>query len=161
MRINSHQLCRAAAVLLCTLAVTTASAGVKYLIVSRTDGTKASFALADDPVVKNSASELTVETSAATITVPFADFENYSFSESGVSAVKEILTDESHTISDGQITFTGLRQGTSVSVYSLEGQKVLQTSADTDGFASINLMGLQSGVYIVHTSSSSIKFIVK
>ena len=157
MRINSHLLRRAAAAMLCVLAVATASAEVKYLIVSRTDGSKAAFALADDPVVKNSATELTIESTASTITVPFAELANYTFSETGFNAVDETLADESHIIRDGQITFTDSQ----ISVYSLDGREMLRARADADGYAAIDLSGLGKGVYIVRTYSSSFKFIVK
>lgn len=161
MRINSHLLRRAAAAMLCVPAVATASAEVKYLIVSRTDGSKAAFALADDPVVKNSATELTIESTASTITVPFAELANYTFSETGFNAVDETLADESHTIRDGQITFTGLKPNSQISVYSLDGREMLRSRADADGYAAIDLGSLGKGVYIVRTNSSSFKFIAK
>lgn len=161
MRIQTHVLRKSAVSLLCALTMATASAQVRYLIVSRTDGSKASFALADDPVVKNTASELTVETTANTITVPFEELDCYTFSENGISAVEEITAKESHSYRDGQVTFNGLKPGDRIYVYALDGHEVMRSCADYDGFASLNLRGLGTGVYIVRTGSSSFKFIVK
>lgn len=161
MKIKLQLLRKVALTALCALAVTTASAEVKYLIVSRTDGSQASFALADDPVVKNTASELTVESTASSITVPFTDLVNYTFSETGIDAVKEITTEETHSYRDGKVTFTGLTPGSQILVFSMDGREVLRSNADADGFASVDLSVLGSGVYIVRTGSSSFKFIVK
>lgn len=161
MRIKTHLLHKAAAALLCALAVATASAEVKYLIVSRTDGSKASFALADEPVVKNTATELTVETSATTVTIPFAELENYSFSETGPVKVEDITAEESHSYHDGQVTFNGLKPGSEIYVYALDGREVMRGAADADGYSSLDLRGLGTGVYIVRTGNSSFKFIVK
>lgn len=161
MRIKNHLLRRASATLLCALAMAAASAQVKYLIVSRTDGSKASFAIADNPVIKNSASELTVETTDAMITVPFEELDSYSFSETGITGVEEITAGESHSYRNGQVTFNGLKPGSEVYVYALDGRKVMRGAADADGYSSLDLRGLGTGVYIVRTGTSSFKFIVK
>lgn len=161
MRIKTHLLRRASATLLCALAVATASAQVKYLIVSRTDGSKTSFALANDPVVKNTASELTVETTGTTITVPFEELDSYSFSETGINGVEEITAEESHSYRDGQVTFNGLKPGSEIYVYALDGREVMRATTDADGYSSLDLRGLGTGVYIVRTGTSSFKFIVK
>lgn len=159
MRIKTHLFRRASATLLCALAMATASAQVKYLIVSRTDGSEASFAIADNPVIKNSASELTVETTDAMITVPFEELDSYSFSET--VGVEEITAGESHSYRNGQVTFNGLKPGSEIYVYALDGREVMRGAADADGYSSLDLRGLGTGVYIVRTGTSSFKFIVK
>lgn len=161
MKIKLQLLRKVALTALCALAVATASAEVKYLIVSRTDGSKASFAFADDPVVRNSASELTVESSASSIAVPFADLLNYYFSETDLVGVEEINSGETHSYRDGKVTFTGLTPGSQILVFSMEGREVLCCEADSEGFAFVDLNGLGTGVYIVRTGNSSFKFAVK
>lgn len=161
MRIKTHLLRRASAMLLCALAVATASAQVQYLIVSRTDGSYISFALADNPVVKNTSSELTVETTGSSIAVPFEELDSYSFSETPIKGVEEITTEEQHSYRDGQVTFNGLKPGSEIYVYALDGREVKRGTADADGYSWLDLRDLGTGVYIVRTRNSSFKFIVK
>lgn len=161
MKIFPHSLLRrtlAAAV--CTLAVAGASAQVQYLTVNRVDGSQVSFALADDPVVTNSATELTVSSSSTTITVPFSELKNYVFSTQ-TTGVKPVTVQPSHRIDEGSISFAGLHPGQNIDIFTPDGRQVSHNTADDSGNALVDISSLGRGVYIVSTSASSFKFMKK
>lgn len=138
-----------------------ADGAMQYLIVSLNDGTQASFALSDDPIVGVADNTLTVETSAQRISVSFSDLKCYSFSEC-TSSVDAIASDKSsHSIEGDYIYFSGLKQGDKVSAYSISGQLMQSTVADTQGNATIEMLQFPTGVYVITYSSTSFKIIKK
>lgn len=161
MKIFPHSLLRRTlASALCALAVTGVAAQVQYLTVNRVDGSQVSFALADDPVVTNSATELTVSSSSTTITVPFTELKNYVFSTQTTS-LKPTAVQPTHRVVEGSIYFSGLQPGQGIAVFTLDGRQVSRNAADDQGNALVDISQLGSGVYIATTSTSSFKFIKK
>lgn len=151
---------RALAAAVCSLAVAGASAQVQYLTVNRADGSQVSFALAEDPVVTNSATELTVSSSSTTITVPFAELKNYVFSTT-ITSVKPVTVQPSHRIDEGSIIFAGLHPGQNIDIFTPDGRQVSHHTADASGNALVDISMLGRGVYIVNTAACSFKFMKK
>lgn len=151
---------RTLAAAVCSLAVAGASAQVQYLTVNRVDGSQVSFALAEDPVVTNSATELTVSSSSSAITVPFTELKNYVFS-SQATGVKATTAQPSHRIDEGSIIFAGLHPGQNIDIFTTDGRQVSHHIADALGNALVDISTLGRGVYIVNTSTSSFKFMKK
>lgn len=158
---KKNLLLKAIVAICCILTVTTGSAQVKYLIVNRTDGSQVSFALADDPRVQNSATELIVSSASTTITVPFSELKNYTFSDTETTEVVSVKTDPTHFIDGESIIFTGLKANEDITIYSLEGRQMSRWQANASGQANVDISQLGQGIYIVKTSSSSFKFIKK
>ncbi|MDY6259900.1 MAG: hypothetical protein SPL53_08740 [Bacteroidales bacterium] len=151
---------RTLAAAVCSLAVAGASAQVQYLTVNRADGSQVSFALAEDPVVTNSATELTVSSSSTTITVPFAELKNYVFSTT-ITSVKPVTVQPSHRIDEGSIIFAGLHPGQNIDIFTPDGRQVSHHTADASGNALVDISTLGRGVYIVNTAACSFKFMKK
>lgn len=137
-----------------------ADAGVKYLVVNFNDGVQAMFPLADNPVIRNSADEFTVETDAETISVLISELRNYEFSET--TSVNDITEAEAtYSVTPYSIAFEGLSAGIQVDVYDLDGRKQASSVSEADGSTRIDISALCSGVYVVTYLYHSFKFVKK
>ena len=54
-------------------------------------------------------------------------------------------------------SISGLKSGSEVAVYSLDGKVLMRSHADSDGNASLNLQSATSGIYIIKTPTRTIK----
>lgn len=156
MKVNFHSFLKIVLLSVMTMMASTAVAEINYLRVNLSNGTNASFALADDPKVSVTNNTLQVETSTQTITVQFEDLKNFTFHDSTTGIDKEAI-DKHFQLENGIISFDGLKAGETVAVYSISGIVMLQTSASTDGCATIDTSTLPIGVYVVRTNSTTIK----
>lgn len=135
-------------------------AEVKYLVVNLNDGTNATFALADDPVITNTSSALQVKTAEKSIEVAFSDLKNYQFSDSEAGLSETVVSKDGYLIQNGIIYLDGLKPQTAVNVFTLDGRLLSCTTADADGHADIDLSSVYSGVYIVTYNNKAIKIII-
>ena len=143
-----------------TLAViTTASAQGQYLVLTQGDGTVGKFLLADQPVITFSESNLVVTCGSETLTTPMAGLKT-SY-EDATTAVEHPTFNERPTISFGEASFEGLKAGSNISVYAIDGRVLATTKADEEGRASIQLSGLGQGVVILRTPTRSYKITLK
>ena len=55
------------------------------------------------------------------------------------------------------VTLSGLAAGTSVGIYTVEGQELSQRTV-TGGETTMNIAGLPAGVYLLRTGKSTVKF---
>lgn len=159
MKIKSQTIMRNLAFLLVLMISLSAKAQVEFLIVNLSDGSAASVALADHPVMKTSDGQFTVEAENLKLSVPISEVVGYSFSE--VSAVEETMVTSSHNIDNNHIIFSNMKDGENISIFSMNGMIMAQATTNADGKADINISNFPLGAYIVRTSSSSFKFIKK
>ena len=61
------------------------------------------------------------------------------------------------TIAFGEAKFNGLKAGTRIMVYSVEGKAITTVTATTDGQATVDLRSLPKGIYILRTPAKSFK----
>jgi hypothetical protein len=110
--------------------------------------------------VTYSGSDLVVTCSGQTLTVGLEGL-TLTFGEmeaTRIEAVKGGVKDADRLqYSFGEASFEGLNPGALVSVYSIDGKMVTKVKADQDGRASVSLMGLPNGVYVLRTPSKSFK----
>ena len=133
---------------------------VKCLVLTESSGAVSKFALADAPVLTYSGSDLVVSCSGQTMTVGLEGLK-LSFGEmetTRIEAVKDGVKDADRLqFSFGEASFEGLTPGALVSVYAIDGKMVTKVKADQDGRASVSLMSLPNGVYVLRTPSKSFK----
>ena len=87
------------------------------------------------------------------LTLTFGEMET-----TRIEAVKDGVKDADRLqFSFGEASFEGLTPGALVSVYSINGKMVTKVKADQDGRASVSLMSLPNGVYVLRTPSKSFK----
>ena len=145
-----------------TIAVmTTAMAQGQYLVLTQADGTVSKFLLADQPVITFSEGNLVVTCGSETLTTAMAGLKT-SF-EDATTAIQQIEEGKAITpkISFGEASFEGLKAGSSISVYALDGRVLASTKADGEGRANIQLSGLGQGVVILRTPTHSYKITIK
>lgn len=159
MKTKSQAIMRKLAFLLVLMISLSAKAQVKLLMVNLSDGSTASFALADNPVVKTSDGQFTVETANAELSVAFSELISYSFST--VETSEETLVVPSHRINSNHIIFNNLKGSEDIRLFSTSGILMIQTTADHNGVADVDISNLPNGAYIVCTDSSSFKIIKK
>lgn len=129
---------------------------VECLILTQSDGTVTKFALADAPVITFNDGEITVTSGDNTLTTSLEGLTAY-YDEAEPTAVKAVKADgEARPVfSFGQARFEGMKAGSLVTVYTVGGVLVLQTAADGNGRASVDLSNLPQGVYILNASGHS------
>lgn len=158
---NKFKLLRYVSVVIALFVATlSGSAEVKYLVVNLNDGSNATFALADDPVITNTSSALQVKTAEKSIEVAFSDLKNYQFSDTDSGIFENVASKEGYWIQNDIIHLDGLKPQTAVSVFTLDGRLLSRTNADADGHADIDLSSVTPGVYIVTYNNKAIKIII-
>lgn len=133
---------------------------VECLVLTENNGTVSKFALAEAPVVTYSGSDMVVTCGDQTMTVGLEGLK-LTFGEmetTRIETVKDGVKDADRLqFSFGEASFEGLTPGALVSVYAIDGKMVTKVKADQDGRASVSLMGLPNGVYVLRTPSKSFK----
>lgn len=138
-----------AAALLLVAGTGWASAEPARLVIITKSGTVVEFLLADSPVITFQNNLLEVKGGGKEITVEADALGTFDFVPSENSGIDEIAADRS--------SFSGLRPGTAVEVYTPDGRCVATFKADGNGSASVGLGNLAPGYYIVRTPSASFK----
>ena len=131
----------------------------QYLIVTLQDETKTVFALAEKPVVTMADGIFKAETPSQAIEVAIADVLNYTFSDQApYTDIDQVKTDATKPIIEaGRAQLAGLKPGTIVNVFTIDGRRAANAVAASNGTADIDLSGLGNGVFILTTPSASYK----
>ena len=128
------------------------------LIILFKDQTTQTFELEDMPVITVEGLDLKVATNNADVTIPLKDIIRYYFKVNSITGIDEVNTDqESLDYKNGILVMRGLKAGSVVSIYSLDGKLQQSITVPRDGFYRCSLASLQHGVYIVKANSLSYK----
>ena len=144
------------ALALSSLTAMAATPGVTFLF---SNGTKASFAFANKPVIAVTSDGLTVSaTGASKVSFSFADVQKFYFEDDIVTDIQQVESSASanqpvFSYVDGVVTVSGMVAGERLSVVTLDGSQVSATKADNEGNARIDLGSAPAGVYVVSTGS--------
>lgn len=130
----------------------------QYLIVTQQDATQVAFALAEKPVVTLTDGIFKAETPTQTFEVVLADVLNYTFSDQApYTDIEQVSADTKPIIEAGRAQLAGLKPGTVVNVFTIDGRRAANAVAASNGTADIDLSGLGNGVFILTTPSASYK----
>ena len=147
------------ALMLATLPLGEALAdGVRFLVVNAKDGTKTTFALADEPKVLCKVGKLEIVSKSATFSLSLADVSNYAFSKES-TGINEVEKEGNLRMENGRVVIDGLRAGGLVSAYTQDGRLVKDFKADENGTAIVDLSDLSKGIVILHSNKTDIKMI--
>lgn len=144
--------------LLATMVGMSASAA-DYVRVSDKNGKETYFALSDKPEVSFTEKYLVLKTERETVNYPLSDVLTFEFSSrtSGINAAGATASSVVFTLGN-TLKGEGLKPGSRVQVYAVNGQTVASAVADAGGSVEIALDG-QTGVFIVKTLTQSFKLI--
>lgn len=137
----------------------------EYLVVTDTAGTEYAFALEDQPVITFSSENLVVATVNDTLTTALAGLDGYKFEtrkvSTGIMTLPQSSNAEEPVLSLSNATVSGLKAGSRVSVYNVNGMLLSEVVADNSGKVNLDLNALASGIYILRAPSKSFKFVKK
>ncbi len=149
-----------AVTLLASMSTLSASAA-DYVKVSDKDGKDTYFALSEKPTVTFTSTAMILTAGSQTIEYPLTDFRAFAFEDDALSI--ESLNGEGNNavFSFGNsLKGEGLKAGSQVAVYTINGQLVGRATVSQSGSVEIPLDG-QTGVFVVKSLSKTFKFIRK
>lgn len=151
-----RNLCVAAFMAVMASGTVSAEDTVTSLVLERTDGTKATFALSDSPVLTISAGELTARSVKEEVTVPIDGLTDYHFIHTP-DGIDEVSDNDGFSIEKGTATFSNLKEGEQLNIYTIDGLHLDTLTAPADGHVSLDLKGYGKGIIIIQTEHGSYK----
>lgn len=123
------------------------------------EGKTISFLLSDHPAVSFDDENVIITTDVAKVFYPLSAYSKFSMeaeTETSISTAKS--AGPVFSFAEG-MRAEGLKPGARVTIYSANGQKLAQGTADSEGRLSIEVDVVKGNVYIIRTASASFKLI--
>ncbi len=136
---------------------------VLCLRVVETSGTTVRFAIDEKPTMTFNGSTMVVD-GRVSIEVALDEVEEYNFGYDVPTAtgIAQVESDGQTEFSNGKAYISGLKEDSTVYVYTVDGQQVLAVRASAEGSAAVDLSALKHGVvYILRTPGASYKVMNK
>ena len=139
---------------------------VHYLLLRQADGTAVKFALTDYPVLTFEDGDLVVSCNGERISFGVQDLTTHEIIIEQVdktpTAIDRVVSSEGVSpsypqIGFGQASFSGLKEGQQIRVYTVDGKIVSTVKVAADGKAAVDLRSLPKGVYILRAPNKSYK----
>lgn len=131
---------------------------VLCMVLTQKDGTVSQFALRDGPIVSYEGDALVVNCGEQSLTTPMAGIAKFTFEQVVVDAIATVQNAQPEArIAFGNASFSGMKPGANVSVYSIDGKCLHTVKADADGHLRVSLDAFVPGVYILRTPTQSYK----
>jgi len=133
---------------------------VTSLILLLKDGTTQTFELATQPVITVAGTELKILANNADVSIPLTDVVRYTFQKRSTTGIDEADSNrEAIDYNDGVLTLSGLKAGTAVRLFAIDGKLIQTHTVLHDGTYRHSLSTLQKGVYIVKANHTSYKIL--
>lgn len=129
------------------------------LVLTMRDGSVTQFALQEEPVVTYSGGDMVVTCGESVLTTSMQDVLSCTFDNNitGITKLPAHENDEQSVFNFSNMTVEGLKTGTQVSVYTIDGKMISQMKANESGRASIDIAGQRGTIYIVRTPKKTFK----
>ena len=132
-----------------------------YVKVSDKDGKDTYFALSEKPTVTFTSTIMILTAGSQRIEYPLTDFRAFAFAEQSTGIGTLDVESSNAVFSFGNsLKGEGLKAGSQVAVYTINGQLVGRSTVSQSGTVEIPLDG-QTGVFVVKSLSKTFKFIRK
>lgn len=135
------------------------TACAQRLVIWQKDNIKVSYDLDEQPKTTFTQEELVITTKTTTITYPLSKIQRYTY-EGGALSIHDVETQAvsiSHRGND--IVVTGLPNGKTVTVYSVDGKLLLSKRSDASERLTLSLNTLLNGVYVIKADEVTYKFL--
>ncbi len=130
----------------------------QLLVLTQADGNVSKFALADNPVITYSGSDIIVTCGENILQTSMANIQSVTFDKGNSTDIRELDGKEvTPSFSFNKASFEGLQTGARVMVFTIDGKMVSTMEADAEGKAQIDMSSLPTGVYILRTPNKSFK----
>lgn len=122
----------------------------------QSDGNVVNIDLSEEPVTRYTDGNLIITTTKTTISYPLEKVAKYTYiSADGIESINGMRSKFSQ---DGEtLIFSGLAQGTEISVYASSGQLIRKTKAGSQAKTTVSVSSLPPGVYLVKVNSITYK----
>ena len=129
---------------------------VSYLVVVGSGGSQTELALGDNPMLSFKNDSVVVTCNSKEIMFNLSEVTDYHFI-SHTPSLSDATAEPTFTPDDA--TFSGLKAGTRILVFTTNGQLVTTIQAAEDGTAKVNLSHLPRGIYILRAPGKSFKIL--
>jgi hypothetical protein len=130
--------------------------------VYQNDGTVATFAFTEKPVVTYSGNDLVLTTTKTSVQFPIYKLKKIDFDISldDATGVKDVEkeADVQFSFAGGKLIVRGGEAGSQVTIYNIKGVQVGQYQLDSNGNATISTDNLGKDFYVVKSKSFTFKF---
>lgn len=130
---------------------------ITQVLVWNADGTYAAYRCADHPVVKVVDREFILRVNGTEVIFPADEARKFTFDDEQLTPVEGTTMQGSFDVTQDAVKADGLKPGTAVEVYDLNGRRVATAKAAA-GSASVDISALSRGVYVVKAGSTNFKF---
>ena len=141
---------------------------ITCLVLTETNGTTTEFALESFPVITIEGNDLVITCKDQKLTTALTGVQDYHFIEKKVTtSISSVPSNDPKNASvSPQFSFSnaevsGLKAGTKVAIYNLNGTQISSVTADGEGRVALDFSSLPKGVYILRTPTKSFKFMNK
>lgn len=158
MRIRT--LCRSFAIALLAMWGAVSASAADYVTVTDKEGKATTFALTDKPTVTFTSDHLVLTAGSKTVEYPLTGFLSFTFTDqpTGINTVGAEQSNAVFSFTNFSVRGEGLKAGTRVSVYTINGQLVGSAVVNQNGAVEVPFDG-QKGVFIVKSLTKTFKFI--
>ena len=147
----------------CFLNVIAKSADIPTnLVVWAKDGTKVAYALADEPKITFSETDLVILSNGVEVNYAIDKMSRFTYEANGQTAIKNIKTGEISFSPDGEsLLFPSMKTNSTLTIYSANGTVVFKKKVGEEGEYALPLSNLNAGVYIVDVDGITYKIVKK
>lgn len=140
-----------------------AADGFSTLVVWAKDGSKVAYQLNDKPVLTFEEGDLVIKTKDITVNYALKQMQRFTFENNQNVANANLISKEDipFLMNTEYLLFPSLEKGSSIFIYSVQGQVVLKKTMTQAGDVSIPIDQLQSGVYFVQVNGITYKIMKK
>lgn len=138
-----------------------APSDARYLLLHRLDGQTTGISLANMPELRFTPATLTVSHDGAELEIPIADIKAMSFSDTATALCEHIIPEVISIEPDG-IHIAGMKPGSVVRLYAIDGRLLRSAGAGNDGAVILSTEGLTaSGTCILVTPNENLKIAIR
>lgn len=139
-----------------------ASEPLTNLIVWAKDGTKVAYALVEKPKISFTTTDLIVTSNDVKVSYALENLERFTYEKNTVTGITDLGTDKTVFKFDGEaLLFPSLKAFSTVSIYSTNGEQILEKTVTQDGEYSFSISNLHTGVYMVKVNGLTYKIVKK
>lgn len=137
-----------------------AQSATQQLVVWLKDGSKVHYQLSDEPKTTFENGALFLSTNSVSVSYPIENLLYYTYEGDMVPLGVDHLQPGEVRVSQGDdaMSFRGLRAGTPISVYSIDGKLLSTQKSGHDTVTNVSFVSLPAGTYIIKVNNQTIKF---
>ena len=133
-----------------------ATMSAESITIKQKGGNETVLDLATHPVITFSGENMVITNDFTTISFPLGDIDSYVVGNTS-SGIHELS--DAPTFHDGHLVLHGMKQGSSIQIYTIDGRIVSRIVADGSDMLDIHLGSLLKGAYIIRTPNTNIKVV--